>query len=255
MPTTNSRTSSLSVLAVSTLLLAAGCARQGRPAAAASPPPARSPRQVASAAGPNAVQRTPEYAEAARLYRKGDRAGASAALGRIKPGADWTAEEREYLERQKGIVEGRRADGPSKVERRRSNGERRTAAEADCGPRALLIVCERLGVRAELAELRRLAGTTGVGTTLEGLAKAAKAKGLRAEGVQMNQTALASLSSPAIAWVSGDHYVAVLGGRGGEAEVRDPNAAASERWTLEELVRRSGGVVLRVEGRRSKVER
>lgn len=241
------------------LLIGAGCARPTDTRTASSPRilgQQVSPRRTAaSAAVCMRVQQTSMFRKAERLYAKHDKAGALAALARIQPGADWTAAEREYLERQKRIVERRevRGKGPAGVGQPPARGPR-SPEQADCGPRALLIVCEKLGVGANLDELRRLAGTTGTGTTMEGLAKAARANGLVAEGVQMNRAALSALDRPAIAWVGGDHYVAVLGVHDGKAEARDPNVASPTSMPVEELLRRSGGVVLRVERGKLKVE-
>ena len=116
--------------------------------------------------------------------------------------------------------------------------------QADCGPRALLPVCETLRVKTTLPELREKAGTTASGSTLEGLAKAAKALGLKAAGVQMDRNELLNLKSPAVAWVDGAHYLAILNVRGDRATVRDPNREREEEMTIAELQRRSGGILL-----------
>jgi ABC-type bacteriocin/lantibiotic exporter with double-glycine peptidase domain len=119
-----------------------------------------------------------------------------------------------------------------------------TARQADCGPRALLLLCQRAGVRADLADLRREAGTTAQGTTLAGLAQAARAHGFRAQGVQMNPQALSELSRPALAWVEADHYVAVLSVNGDQATIYDPNQPKEETISTTELWSRCGGVLL-----------
>jgi len=125
-------------------------------------------------------------------------------------------------------------------------------ASADCGPRALLFLCQAQHVSVTLEHLRRIAGTRAEdgGTSLEGLARAARDAGFTAEGVQMDERALASLASPAIAWVDGDHYIAVLGirhrlfGGGNTALIHDPNQRREEVVPLDDLMRRSGGVLL-----------
>jgi ABC-type bacteriocin/lantibiotic exporter with double-glycine peptidase domain len=99
-------------------------------------------------------------------------------------------------------------------------------------------------VHVELHTLRRQAGTTLGGTSLEGLAEAARANGLRAEGVQVDGNALTRLDQAAIAWVDGDHYVAVLSVEGGRATIHDPNHAREEVITTQELWQRSGGILL-----------
>lgn len=115
---------------------------------------------------------------------------------------------------------------------------------ADCGPRALFLICQEQGVLSSLAELRRTAGTTVKGTTLAGLAKAAKAQGWKAAGVQVDRQALAQMSGPAIAWIDGDHYIAVLSVSGDTATVHDPNKPQKEEMALDDLLRRCGGIVL-----------
>ena len=85
-----------------------------------------------------------------------------------------------------------------------------TGTDADCGPRALAIVCAQLKIRIDLDALRIAAGTTRDGTTMEGLAIAARTLGLKTEGVQVGRDALAQLQMPAIAWFHGNHFVAVL---------------------------------------------
>ena len=127
----------------------------------------------------------------------------------------------------------------------------RAASAADCGPRALLLVCQRLGIPGSLPALRMAAGTTGAGTNLVGLIRAAESVHLQAEGVQMDGLALANLNTdktPALAWVDGDHYVAVLSVHGDTATIHDPNRGVEENISLATgptgLLERSGGILL-----------
>ncbi len=105
-------------------------------------------------------------------------------------------------------------------------------AEADCGPRALRLVCQQFGIEVSLSKLRQLAGTTAQGTSMAGLATAAKAVGMKAEGVQTGRDALPELDMPALAYVNGNHFLAVLSLQGsgdeGIATIHDPNRAAEE---------------------------
>ena len=123
-------------------------------------------------------------------------------------------------------------------------------ANADCGPRALLLLCKRLGVKTTLQTLRQKAGTTQEGTSLAGLAAAAKAVGLKAEGVQISREALQEVELPAIAYTNGSHFIAVivLQGRGesATATVQDPNAAREETLSQERLLRLCSGYLLLV---------
>ena len=117
-------------------------------------------------------------------------------------------------------------------------------SQADCGPRALLLLCPQLGVHTSLDTLRKQAGTTAAGTSLAGLAKAAQAVGLKARGVRVDKQALTQLSDPAVAWVDGNHYVALLSVEGQRATIHDPNQPQEEVLPVTRLLQRSGGVLL-----------
>ena len=125
-----------------------------------------------------------------------------------------------------------------------------TLADADCGPRALLLLCQRLGVKTDLQTLRQKAGTTTEGTSLAGLAAAAKAVGLKAEGVQVSREALHEVELPAIAYTNGSHFIAVIVLQGREESatvtVQDPNAAGEETMPQERLLRLCSGYLLLV---------
>jgi ABC-type bacteriocin/lantibiotic exporter with double-glycine peptidase domain len=79
---------------------------------------------------------------------------------------------------------------------------------------------------------------------MAGLAKAARAHGLKATGVQVDREALRTFHPPALAWVDGNHYVAVLSTGGDRAVIYDPNETKETPIETEELLRRSGGVLL-----------
>ena len=119
-----------------------------------------------------------------------------------------------------------------------------TAAQADCGPRALLLLCPQFGVHADLDTLRRQAGTTPKGTTMQGLAHAAGTLGLKAKGVQVDRQALTQVPLPAIAWYDGSHYVDLLSVSEQQAKIRDPNKPKEEDIPTNELLGRSGGFLL-----------
>jgi hypothetical protein len=123
-----------------------------------------------------------------------------------------------------------------------------TSADADCGPRALLLVCQKLGVKTDLETLRKTAGTTAEGTTMAGLQQAAQKFGLKAEGVQVSREALPDLSPPAIVWLHRDHYAVLtdIRGRGeeGACTLRDPNDPKEQTWPQEKLLQQSSGVLL-----------
>jgi len=121
---------------------------------------------------------------------------------------------------------------------------------SDCGPRALIILCDKLGVKADLETVTRVAGTGSDGTTMEGLTKAVASVGLKAEGIQVGRNALPDTQLPAIGWYHGNHYVAVLelNGRGesGTATIRDPDSSKEETILQEALLRRTSGYLLLV---------
>ena len=119
-----------------------------------------------------------------------------------------------------------------------------TIAQADCGPRALLLLCPQLGVHASLDTLRQAAGTTTKGTSMAGLSRAAASLGLQAKGVQVDKQALAQVSLPAIAWYDSNHYVDLLSVSEEKAVIRDPNKPGEEEISTNELLGRSSGILL-----------
>ena len=99
------------------------------------------------------------------------------------------------------------------------------AAKPDllCGPKCLLVVCQRFGITADLDEVVRVAGTDPQrGTSLAGLQRAAEGKGLQALAVKIGVDELARLELPAIAHCWDTHYVVVQRASGGSLEVTDP---------------------------------
>ena len=119
-----------------------------------------------------------------------------------------------------------------------------TIAQADCGPRALLLLCPQFGLHTNLDTLRQRAGTTAKGTTMAGLARAAASLGLQAKGVQVDRQALAQVSLPAVAWYDGNHYVDLLSANDEQAVIRDPNKPGEETISTNELLGRSSGFLL-----------
>ncbi len=130
-------------------------------------------------------------------------------------------------------------------------------SRADCGPAALLAVCQRLGATTTKEELARLADTDETGTTMAGLAKAAKSKGLKAEGIWVDEKVFHRLRLPALAWVNGNHWVAVFDVRGDKVTLFDPasepRASASgqasfkeKTISLEDFQQQWDGYLLRV---------
>ncbi len=195
------------------------------------------------------VRSSAEYQEAVRRYARKDYHCALALLDTLLSSPHRTDAECAFLVRQRVLCE-RALTGPSSRAIHPSltspNLPLSASAPTDCGPRALLLACRKLGIPATLDELRQHAGTNSRGTTLDGLAHAAQAKGLQADGVQMDREALAHLDRIAIAWVDGDHYVAILSVDGDRATIHDPNKINEEVITTDELLRRTGGILLRL---------
>lgn len=195
-----------------------------------------------------AVRRTALYRQAERDCRRRDFLGAAHRLERLAATPGLPPEAALFCRQQRALClqdAGRPAPAPvlAPSVRPPSLAPRRPD-QADCGPRALALVCARLHLAADVADLRRRAGTSGEGTSLAGLASAAQGVGLKARGVQVDGAALRRLSGPALAWVDGDHYVAVLSVDGDRATIHDPNRPREEDIPTDVLLLRSGGVLL-----------
>jgi hypothetical protein len=247
---------SVVLLALPCLMALAGCA-PSTPLAGTNAAPVR-PIGAAKAT----VRNSPEYAQALQRFRKKDYQGALRGVEALLATPNLSADDCTFLNRQKDICAAAISGKPYKKREAASisptglktvaaKTTAKTATDADCGPRSLLLACESLGVKTgagtniTLESLRQEAHTTKDGTTLEGLARAAKrVAGLKAAGVQMDGNALKELAPPAIAWLDGNHYVAVLSIRKDNAVIHDPNANKEEEITLNTLLSRSGGILL-----------
>ncbi len=119
-------------------------------------------------------------------------------------------------------------------------------ARADCGPAALLAVCQRLGVTTTKDDLARLADTDATGTTMMGLAQAAKAKGLKTEGLWVDAQAFQHTRLPALAWVNGNHWVAVFKVHRDTVTLFDPAKNKEETVGFPDFQQRWDGHLLRV---------
>ena len=219
------------------------------------------PQQTALAT----VQSLPLYQQAQQACKVGQFHHAAELLAQLSASASLSAEQRAFVQEQRSLClhdaglpveerkeeeKKRRREEPTTSHQSPITNHQSPATNADCGPRALLLACERLGVKASLAQLREGAGTTAGGTSLEGLATAAKRMGLKAEGVQVSRDALPDIDMPALAYVNGNHFVAVLSvqGRGenGTARIHDPNKAEEETVSQERLLRLCSGYLLLV---------
>lgn len=246
------------------LLALPGCQRAHvapakAPAAALSSSPRTAPARIFTAIG---VHSLPAYHKAEAACRGGRYGEAADLLARLGSDTRLSAEYRAFCREQQAIClrdAGLPVPASASVLPAVSTVPIVSAAsllrsltpeQADCGPRALRIVCERLDVRASLPALRQMAGTTGQGTSMAGLASAAEKLGLKAEGMQVSREALSRIETPALAWVNQNHYVAVLSlkGDGPEATalVHDPNQSGEQTIGQEQLLRLCGGYLLLV---------
>ncbi len=119
------------------------------------------------------------------------------------------------------------------------------SAEALCGPNCLLLVCQRLGVTADIETLKSLCGyDTKSGVTMLALRDAAEAKGLHASGVKIRAEELLSLKTQCIALLLGSHFAVVsAAGTAGEVLVAD-SADSSVKLSMSEFEERYSGFAL-----------
>lgn len=234
----------LGAFVLSTLCLS-GCWLVG-----GSQPPAPQPPTIPSRSlKARGIQEKPEYQAATKAFAAGDKATALRSLKALRAAAGLSASDQAFLDRQIAICEGKPSPNPtSQAPTARSS--KPVSGSGDCGPRALAIAANELGVKADLTLLTKASGTVADGTTLEGLVKGAKSLGLKAEGVQVDRDALAQLPTPTIAWWEGNHFVAVLkvseNAFTGEvsATIHDPNSTKPESVKLADLLAKSGGIFL-----------
>jgi hypothetical protein len=241
------------LLAGGILIGLSGCSQHSLPSD--NPPPAQRVVALSSHRGaiPSAVleaQSSPLYHQAQQDYRRHQFQEALRLLDQLGASPGLSPDALAFCQRQRSLclsAAGIKTAAP--LARTASlSSPPVSPAQTDCGPRALALICQRLGVSASVAQLRQLAGTTARGTSMAGLAKAAKSVGLKAEGVQVSREALGQVEMPALAWVNQNHYVALLSVQGdGEqarATLHDPNKAGEETIDREKLLQRSEGYLL-----------
>lgn len=197
-----------------------------------------------------AIQKSPAFASVSASYRSGAFESALSQIAVIQRRTDLSPADRLFLDRQSVICRSamRKPASPS-PKKEAQNAQTVTAASlSDCGPRALLLVCRELDIPASLPALTKAAGTRpGTGSNLLGLSRAAHTVGLSTRGVQVDTDALRRVPTPALAWVDGDHFVAVTRIKDDSATVHDPNENGKEEVALDTLLRRSGGILLLLE--------
>jgi len=112
-----------------------------------------------------------------------------------------------------------------------------------CGPAALAAVCRHFGMAATEGEIARLAGTDARGTSMRGLQKAARAKGLAAEGVRVSPDGLSRTPLPCILFFHPGHFAVLTGiqdgrqgGREGQQYLLADPSLGQRTVTREQLV-------------------
>lgn len=119
--------------------------------------------------------------------------------------------------------------------------------QADCGAACLSSVAAFYGLSLPIATIRQHSDTTGTGTTVLGLVRAAQALGFSAKGVRANIESLPSVPLPAIAHtVEGlrTHFVVVVRVLAESVFVMDPADGRTQRLEIENFRARWTGVLV-----------
>lgn len=198
------------------------------------------------------VQSSASFAGVTATYRAGAYPEALAQVKALSRRPGLSSADRLFLARQEEIIQRATLEKGTPDAPKPSASVPRVVPSptilSDCGPRALLFVCREIDVPASLSALTKAAGTRpGVGSNLAGLTQAANSVGLSAKGVQVDANALRRMPTPALAWVDGNHFVAVTRIQSDSATVHDPNGTGKEEVALDTLLRRSGGILLLLE--------
>ncbi|MBI2844234.1 MAG: DUF1573 domain-containing protein, partial [Armatimonadetes bacterium] len=114
-----------------------------------------------------------------------------------------------------------------------------------CGPRCLLVVCQKFGEEANLEELTALSGTDEQGTSLIGLHAVARAKGLEAVAMKIGVDELEGLKCPAMAHLWNNHFVVVEADSPDKLRVTNP-PGEPKVTTTEEFKKHYSGFALLV---------
>ena len=93
----------------------------------------------------------------------------------------------------------------------------------NCGPTALKMVLDNLGIEREIADIENTIGLDEAGSSLFDLMQYAESQGVHAEAWRLNMDDLENQPLPAIVFIEGDHF-AVLDRitQRGEVILRDP---------------------------------
>lgn len=194
------------------------------------------------------IGRSTTFAGITTAYRAGDYKQALSQTQTLSQKTDLSPADRLFLQRQQEIIQKAMSGSTAIAKPTQITRPLSPVSLADCGPRALHFVSQELGVPASLSALTKVAATRpSVGSNLAGLTRAANSVGLTARGVQVDADALHRIPTPALAWVDGNHFVAVTQIKNDFATVYDPNKIEKEKIALDSLLQRSGGILLLLE--------
>ncbi|MCU0633348.1 MAG: peptidase domain-containing ABC transporter [Gemmatimonadaceae bacterium] len=109
----------------------------------------------------------------------------------------------------------------------------------DCGPACLVAIARHFGLAVSIAQVRQLASTDRLGTSVAGLLHAARELGFAASGVRVPPAHREPLALPAIAHLllpdGLTHFVVLLALHGTHATIMDPRSGRVERTTRDAL--------------------
>lgn len=117
---------------------------------------------------------------------------------------------------------------------------------AECGLACLAMVASAHGLATDLPTLRRRFSLSLKGVTLADMVRMAAALNFNARALRAEPAELAQLQLPAVLHWDMNHFVVLVGWRGGRAVVHDP-AHGERRFSAEELSRHFTGVALELQ--------
>lgn len=103
------------------------------------------------------------------------------------------------------------------------------SSRSGCGPTSLHALCRHFGVAATLDDIYRISGADFPTSSLSEMKNAARALGLKAEGLQMSIPELRRTKPLGILHIDGGHFVALIGYTNAGPRVADP-VAQGKTW-------------------------
>ena len=147
------------------LLLSSGCRPASPSAVTASPSALRTPAVRSTALSITAakrVQSLPLYQQAQKACDKKLFSKAEALLEQLAASPDLSKDEIAFCKHERDLLlhPADPTHPPVPVSAPTHQEKQNSSASSDCGPRALLIACEKLGIKTSLSELTKAAGTS-----------------------------------------------------------------------------------------------